>query len=348
MYKKIIRPLLFRLEAERAHKVAHTLLKVLSLQTVYALMPIHDTDPRLTQTLWNIPFRNPIGVAAGLDKNGEVIPGLASLGFGFVEIGTITPLPESGNNKPRVFRLPDDKAILNSLGFPNDGAEKIAQRLKHLSAPIPVGINIGKQKATPLDKAVTDYVKCAKLLSPFADFLVVNISSPNLPDLRKLQNFSFLKEVTLAIRAISSKPLLIKLDPDQDHTHLFMNISSLPVNGLVLCNTTTAFIGLKSPVSGTGGISGKPLFQRTKALVSQAYVQTKGKLPIIASGGVFTASDAYQLIKAGASLVEMYTALVYEGPKIAKKIQNELPNLLARDRFKLIAQAIGSAVKSKM
>ena len=297
---------------------------------------------------WNLDFTNRIGLGAGFDKNAKYLRELETLGFGFVEIGTVTPLPQAGNDKPRLFRLPKDKALINRMGFNNDGVKVIAKRLKewnekkrdpllitHHSSLI-VGGNIGKNKITPNEDAWKDYEICFKELHHYVDYFVVNVSSPNTPGLRELQEKESLRKILRHLQMINNgkavaKPILLKIAPDLTREQLDDVIDlalEIKLDGLVATNTTIDRDGLDHEVKigteQTGGLSGKPLQQRSTEIVKYIYQKTKGEIPIIASGGVFTGPDAKEKLNAGASLVQVWTGFIYEGPSIVKKICNHL------------------------
>jgi dihydroorotate dehydrogenase len=310
-----------------------------------------------------LKFKNPVGLGAGFDKNAKWLRELECLGFGFVEIGTVTPLPQAGNDKPRLFRLPKDKALINRMGFNNDGVKAIAKRLKEWKEQFEVGRlrlevnglqtsniqyptsnmiiggNIGKNKSTPNEEAWKDYEICFKELHPYVDYFVVNVSSPNTPGLRELQEKESLKKILTNLQAVNQqpatrnqKPILLKISPDltpeqlDDVIDLAMEIK---LDGLVATNTTVSRSGLRTPDSrlptiGAGGLSGLPLKQRSTEVVKYICERTKGKIPVMASGGIFTGEDAREKMEAGASLVQVWTGFIYEGPGIVKKICNSL------------------------
>ena len=286
----------------------------------------------LERKLWGITFPNPVGLAAGFDKDARYTDALACLGFGFIEIGTVTPRPQPGNPQPRLFRLPDDRALINRMGFNNDGAANAAARLKKRKEPVIIGGNIGKNKDTPNENAGDDYEKGFRELYDVVDYFVVNVSSPNTPGLRELQDKEPLTQLLNRLQAInrqlSNKPLLLKIAPDLTNEQLddiIEIVRSTKLAGIVATNTTISREGLNTPVTevtsiGAGGLSGAPLTQRATEVVKYIHTNSKGEIPIIASGGIFTAADAQEKLDAGASLVQVYTGFIYEGPGIAKKI----------------------------
>lgn len=340
-YRTFIRPLLFQQDPEHAHEVALRWAEragrsPILRETCEAVFGF--TDARLRQELFGLTFPNPVGLAAGFDKNAVGLELWPALGFGFVEIGTVTPRPQPGNDKPRLFRLPAQRAVINRMGFNNDGADRIARRL----APqcIPVGVNLGKQKTTPLEKAGDDYAALLKTFAGKADFFVINISSPNTPGLRKLQERDFLDGLLGVVAAGTAAATLLKLAPDLTFDQLDDALGLVlkhKLAGVVATNTT-----MDHPVPPEGGLSGAPLRQRATDCIRHIYRQTNGKLPIIGVGGIFTAEDAYEKIQAGASLVEVWTGLIYEGPAIARNINRGLVRLLERDGFRSVTQAVGT------
>ena len=358
MLYPFLRPLFFSLDPEQAHHLALTALQVLQASPSTAIPPLSDS--RLTQELWGLRFPNPIGLAAGYDKNAVAPFAWSALGFGFAELGTITAQAQPGNPKPRIFRLEQDRALINRLGFNNDGAVAVARRLaRRLSTsrphPIPLGFNIGKSKVTPLDQAVDDYIASCEQLFPFADYLVVNVSSPNTPELRKLQEperLARLIETLLATNRrlteqsrIRPKPLLVKIAPDlsdEELTNIARLAVSLGVSGLIAANTTIARPPtLRTAIQQEGGLSGKPLTQRALEVLRLLFRAVDGQLPLIGVGGIFSAEDAYQRIRAGASLVQIYTGLIYEGPFLPRRIVRGLGDLLVQNEFDHLSEAVG-------
>lgn len=289
-------------------------------------------DKRLERTLWGITFPNPVGLAAGFDKDARYVDPLACLGFGFIEIGTVTPRPQPGNPKPRLFRLPTDEAIINRMGFNNDGATNAAGRLKQRKERVIIGGNIGKNKDTANELAADDYEKGFLALYDEVDYFVVNVSSPNTPGLRALQDKEPLTQLLNRLQTLNKqktgKPILLKIAPDLTNEQLDDIIEIVQTTGLagiVSSNTTIDRSGLKTPQSeveaiGAGGLSGAPLRKRATEVVRYLSFKSKGSIPIIASGGIFTAADAQEKLDAGASLVQVYTGFIYEGPGIAKNI----------------------------
>ncbi|MFN0140536.1 MAG: quinone-dependent dihydroorotate dehydrogenase [Pyrinomonadaceae bacterium] len=348
-WEKIVRPLMFRLDAERAHEVGITALKSGLAAPFYC-----DNEFGFGEIeRFGLKFANPLGLAAGFDKNGVVVDQLASLGFGFVEVGTVTLEPQSGNPKPRLFRLPDDNALINRLGFNNDGAQVISERLSKLRRRPVVGVNIGKNKDVLNDEAVENYLACFEIVHPSADYVAVNISSPNTPNLRELQRSESLDALLARLQGrnaeLGRKPLLVKIAPDLTDAEVEGVVDvclSHNVDGMIATNTTIRRDGLKTRGAralGDGGLSGKPVAKRSSEVIAAIHRHSRGKLPIIGVGGIFTAEDAFAKIEAGASLVQAYTGFVYGGPTFAREINNGLAKILTERGFKSIDEAVGSA-----
>lgn len=352
----LLRPLLFRLEPETIHNQTKKLaLRVqdssLIQKTLSSLYSYENS--LLEQTLWNIQFRNPVGLAAGFDKNGEMYPLFNALGFGFMEMGTVTYEPQEGNPQPRLFRLVQDKAIINRMGFNGEGAEVLQERLgKITTQKTRIALNIGKNKNIPNAEATENYLQTFRLLLPYANMCVINVSSPNTPGLRDLQQKEYLTELFQALSYEKNKkqdtkniPLLIKIAPELNNEQLFDILSVVHeqnLQGIVATNTSTERSGLHSENrKENGGLSGLPLKKRSTKIIRFLYKESGGSIPIIGVGGIFTAEDAYEKIRAGASLVEIYTGLIYEGPGIVKKINTGLVKFLERDGFKTISEAVG-------
>ena len=289
-------------------------------------------DPALERTLWGITFPNPVGLAAGFDKDAKYTDELACLGFGFIEIGTLTPRSQPGNPKPRLFRLPADKALINRMGFNNDGSAAAAERLKTRREKVIIGGNIGKNKDTPNEQAGDDYEMAFRDLYDVVDYFVVNVSSPNTPGLRALQDKEPLTHLLNRLQAINkefkNKPILLKIAPDLTNDQLndiIDLVTDTRIAGIVATNTTISREGLITPAAdvaaiGAGGLSGAPVRNRATEVIKYIHTNSKGTITIIASGGIFTAADAREKLDAGASLVQVYTGFIYEGPGIAKNI----------------------------
>lgn len=349
----IIRPLLFRLSAETASALALHVLRSRLGRFVFGGAPATDS-PILRQRLWGREFPNPLGLAAGCDKDAVAPDAMLGLGFGFVEIGTVTPRPQPGNPKPRLFRLDEDLAAINRLGFNSGGLDMVTRRLARRARRGIVGVNLGVNRDSR--DAVQDYRKGIRRAAPFADYLVVNVSSPNTPGLRDLQARSTLESLLrqlIGVRkgAAGAPPLLLKIAPDltaEECTDIAGVALATGIDGLIISNTTTARPpDLRSRhASEAGGLSGHPLFAASTALLADVYRLTQGKLPLIGVGGVASAADAYAKIRAGASLVQLYTALVFEGPALIGRIKAGLAQLLARDGFRSVRDAVGADAKS--
>src|ERR1700730_4274464 len=332
-YERFLRPLLFSIDPERAHHLTVSCLRAASPvdPLLRALTPFRP-DPK-PKTVFGVNFPNPIGLAAGLDKNGVALPAWAALGFGFIEIGTVTAKPQPGNPKPRIFRFPEHNALVNRLGFNNDGANVIARRLSKLQRSgrwpeVPVGINIGKSMSTPLTEATEDYLYSFRLLREFADYIVLNVSSPNTPGLRELQGPEALSELLSAIAAknlITRKPVIVKIAPDLAPTELERIVATCEANkvaGIIATNTTIDHSPIPSEQDEQGGLSGAPLSQKSTALIRQ--IVAKSRIPVIASGGIIDAASAREKIEAGAQLLQIYTGLVYRGPGLLREIAKAL------------------------
>jgi dihydroorotate dehydrogenase len=349
LYQSIARPLLFRLDAELAHELGLGALSLAEVAPSLAAAARRRTNadrPTLRTRVAGLDFPNPVGLAAGLDKNAEAIVGLFALGFGSVEVGTVTPRPQPGNEKPRIFRLPEHQAIINRMGFNNLGAAAMAGRLRELSwRPAPVGVNLGKNKDTPNEQAVDDYVAGAKLLSPLADYVVVNLSSPNTPGLRALQEPQALEALLRAVRAeVRARPLFLKIAPDLGDEAVDAVVDvvrSCGVDGLVCTNTTITRPFDHPLAKETGGLSGQPVAQRSTEIVRRVFKRTGGALPIIGVGGIFTGADAWEKIQAGASLVQLYTGFIYGGPGVVREVLDDLEQRLTDAGLSSLQQAVG-------
>ncbi|MFN3927114.1 MAG: quinone-dependent dihydroorotate dehydrogenase [Pseudanabaenaceae cyanobacterium] len=334
LYTAILRPLLFRLDPERAHQLAIALVQQIGknppLQKL-AQQLFGYAHPALSQTIWGLHFPNPIGLAAGFDKNGSGIGAWADLGFGFAEIGTVTAHPQAGNPRPRLFRIPQDQAILNRMGFNNDGAVQIAQKLQtyrqQCKLTVPLGINLGKSKVTPLEQAPTDYLQSFQLCYEWGDYFVVNVSSPNTEGLRNLQNTAPLTEILTTLQAVNTKnkPLLIKIAPDLTWAEIDAILEvcyAQNISGIIATNTTVDKTNLSDRhfTAQAGGISGLPLQKKSTEIIRYIYQHTEGKLPIIGVGGINSSESAWEKLTAGASLLQVYTGLVYQGFALNRQI----------------------------
>jgi len=363
LYRCFIRPVLFQQEAEKAH---HRTLENLAWAShrpfVCDAMESFFATPHLPVDVFGLRFPNPVGLAAGMDKRADAVPAWAALGFGFSELGGVTWHTQPGNPSPRIFRAIADEAIVNRMGFNNDGAEALEQKLEDwrtsgLWPKHPVGVNLGKSKVTPLEDAAEDYASSFQILRELADFFVVNVSSPNTPGLRQLQDKAALDRIMAAIQELNEgfgeKPILVKVAPDLSFDALdeILELAQKRnLAGIVATNTTTTRPETQDETarivySETGGLSGKPLRARSTEVIRHLFRQTKGRLPIIGVGGIFSADDAWEKITAGASLVQVYTGLVYEGPTLAREIVCGLMEHLSREGLTDLKAATGLAVK---
>jgi dihydroorotate dehydrogenase len=380
MLYALLKPLLFRLDAERAHNLISRLLRAAAGTPALPLLRVlyaYD-DPILPIACAGLDFQNPLGLAAGFDKCAELIAPMAALGFGHVEVGTVTPRAQPGNDRPRMFRLPEDRALINRLGFNSPGMIAVARNLRgwelgdggwgaRLQPPsvtppcaalVPhppvVGVNIGKNRATALECAVEDYAAAFVALAPLADYVAINISSPNTPGLRRLHERAALDEllgelVLLNRRLVQPRPLFLKVSPDESPAQLEQVVSAAcaaGIAGFIATNTTLSRDSLVSRLAGeAGGLSGRPLAERARQTVATIFGLTAGQLPIVGVGGVASGAEAYALIRAGASLVQLYTAMIYHGPSLPSTIARDLARRLRRDGFSSVAQAVGSDYK---
>jgi dihydroorotate dehydrogenase len=340
----LLRNILFRFDAEKVHYWSMNGLKLLCrIPGLHTILASFFKPAEKPVQLFGCTFRNPVGLAAGFDKNAAYLRELDILGFGHVEIGTVTPLPQEGNDKPRLFRLPADQAIINRMGFNNDGMETIKNRLatwrrQHPDSNLIIGGNIGKNKNTPNELAWTDYVKCFDTLHPYVDYIIVNVSSPNTPGLRELQDKEALRKIFTELQLRNKTrpqplPLLLKIAPDLTTGQLDDICSlalDLKLDGLIATNTTLSRENLsmvsahRAQAIGAGGLSGKPLTSKSNEVVQYLHTHTGGKITLIGSGGIFTATDAREKMQAGAQLVQVWTGFVYEGPMIVKRICQQL------------------------
>jgi dihydroorotate dehydrogenase len=340
MYRFFLRPLLFLFSPESIHHTTFRILKFIgylpgALALTRALFA--QKNQRLERKILGLTFPNPVGLAAGFDKDALLIDELAAFGFGFIEIGTLTPKPQPGNEKPRLFRLPADQAIINRMGFNNKGAEGAVKRLQNRKSKIIVGGNIGKNKVTPNEKAFEDYAQCFETLYPYVDYFVVNVSSPNTPNLRELQEKEPLKKLLNSVKVLNQlkerpKPILLKIAPDLNEAQLHDVVEILletKTDGVIATNTTISREGLVTNNEiitsiGNGGLSGKPLTKRANEVISFLRSKLGKDYPVIGVGGVMTPEDALEKLKAGADLVQIYTGFIYEGPGFVKRINRAL------------------------
>ena len=345
---KIIKPLLFKLQPENAHHVAECVLRLPNLwQNIFNpfLRSHFITDKILTQELFGRKFYNPIGLGAGFDKNATMIRGIQILGFGFTEIGTVTPRAQKGNPKPRMFRHVDEQSIQNAMGFNNNGSYKILKKVRNIYPFVtPIGINIGKNKITPEKEAINDYIKLIKDFNGLGDYFVINISSPNTPGLRDLQNEEFIGELFSQAKALTDMPILLKIAPDmtpEDAVTLTKMAVAKGADGIIATNTTVDYSLVKNP-KDIGGISGAVLKEKSFKIFEAIAKELYGKTILISVGGVDSAHEAYKRIKAGASLVQILSGLVFHGPDMIMNINKGLIELLKADGYSNITQAIGA------
>lgn len=357
LYEKIFRPIFFRLDPENVHELGITALRV-GLGTKPArgaALRRWSTDDAAAVERFGLSFANPLGVAAGFDKNARVVDQLAALGFGFVETGTVTLRQQPGNDKPRMFRLPADKALINRLGFNNEGAEAIVKRLSVSDRRCVIGVNIGKNKDVPNEEAAENYLACFDIVRDAADYIAINISSPNTPGLRELQKSEQIAELLSALQARNNesanpKPLLVKIAPDLSDAEIetITGVSmDTGISGIIATNTTVSRKGLRTPKSavdaiGAGGLSGKPVAAASNYVISRIFDLSGGNLPVVGVGGIFTPEDAFAKIAAGASLLQAYTGFVYHGPSFARFINAGIAGIVAEKGFSSLNEAIGT------
>ena len=342
-FYSFLRSLLFLLDPEIAHRITINYLKM-----------VRSKKPKsynvLRSNVFGLNFPNPVGIAAGFDKNAEVAENLINLGFGFSEVGTVTPNPQPGNPKPRIFRLKDDEAIINRLGFNSDGFDQVKTRLGKINDSI-VGVNIGANKDSK--DFSEDYIKGIKFFSTLASYITINISSPNTPGLRKLEVLENLDVLLDKINNLHKEdllikiPILLKISPDLEYDNLKYlcdKVLSSEIDGLIISNTTVARNSITSNLAQEGGLSGRPLFKSSTLQLRKVYKYTNGEIPLVGVGGIDSAEKAYEKIKNGASLVQLYTGLVYNGPKLIKNINKDLSILIEKDGYNNISEAIGVEV----
>ncbi len=354
IYEKIIRPVLFNLNPETAHEFGiETLKKGFKSKAAQKFISKKlAVEPFENLERFDLKFQNPLGVAAGFDKNGVVVNQLAALGFGFVEVGTVTFNPQKGNEKPRLFRLSEDGALINRLGFNNEGTPTVVERLKKIQPNCVIGVNIGKNKDVPNDEAIGNYLASFDLAHEVADYIAVNVSSPNTPNLRELQKAENLEELLGELvrqnEKLSAKPLLVKIAPDLSEAEIeaIADIAlRLNLSGIIATNTTISRENLKTKIKETGGLSGKPIREKSNEVIKKIHRYSKGKLPIIGVGGVFDANDAFEKIASGASLIQAYTGFVYQGISFARDINLGLQKILKEKGFETLDEAVGSQIE---
>jgi len=346
-YYNAIKPLLFQFQPETAHHIAECVLRLPNICQIpfNPFLESHFvTDEVLEQTLFGRTFYNPVGLGAGFDKNATMVRGIQTLGFGFTEIGTVTPKPQEGNPKPRMFRHIEEESIQNAMGFNNDGAFKVVQRLKkRYPFTTPIGINIGKNKVTPENEAISDYTHLIKAFDGLGDYFVINISSPNTPGLRDLQNEAFITELFAQAKALTKMPILLKIAPDmtpEDAVALTTLAVEKGADGIIATNTTIDYSLVKNP-KDIGGISGAVLKEKSFAIFEAIAKELYGKTTLISVGGIDSAQEAYKRIKAGASLVQILSGIVFHGPDMVMNINKELIELIKADGYSNITEAIG-------
>ena len=363
LYRSLLRRLLFLLPPETAHEIAlHTLASAPLLTKLFVPSRTDELSFGKLER-FGLNFSNPVGLAAGFDKDGVALPGLAALGFGFIEAGTVTFHPQPGNERPRLFRLPEDKALINRAGFNNKGAAAFARRVAPAGGrdrEYVLGVSIGKSKIAPMDEAIEDYLQSFSIVYPVADYVAVNVSSPNTPGLRSLQGAHQLEALLLALQQRNKElskqhnrpaglPLLVKISPDlsaADLAQIAGVARNTSVAGLIATNTTITREGLRSSAQeihacGDGGLSGLPLRVRSNRMIANLYKLTAGKIPLIGVGGIFTAQDAWEKICAGASLVQLYTGFIYQGPGIVAEINSGLLDIIKLEGMRSLDEAIG-------
>lgn len=339
MYKKLIRPFLFLMDPEKVHHLSFKLIRFTNKFGGTRIFGKPITDKKLERTVFGIKFPNPVGLAAGFDKDAKLYHELSNFGFGFIEIGTVTPRPQPGNEKPRLFRLKEDEAVINRMGFNNGGVQEAVNRLKnnkHSQTPVIIGGNIGKNKDTPNEKASEDYLTCFDALYDYVDYFVVNVSSPNTPNLRALQEKEPLMKLLNLLQKRNDahatnkqrKPILLKIAPDLTNSQLLDIIEIIQetkIDGVIATNTTISREGLKSANKNeTGGLSGKPLTKRATEVIRFLAEKSNKSFPIIGVGGIHNAADALEKLKAGADLIQLYTGFIYEGPQLIRSINKEI------------------------
>lgn len=340
-YKNVVRPVLFLLKPEKVHHLTVKILKLANfipgLPALFRMLYSKPQNSKLEQKLFGLSFKNPVGMAAGFDKNAEFYKETARFGFSFIEIGTVTPRPQDGNPKPRLFRLKNDQALINRMGFNNKGVHHAVEMLKKRNKNLIIGGNIGKNTATDNDKANDDYLYCFKELHPYVDYFTVNVSCPNVCDLQKLQDRDSLLELLKSLHSENKKhnkpkPILLKISPDLSSPQIDDTldiIAQTGTHGIVAVNTTTSRNDLHCPQKrieqiGNGGLSGKPLKNRSTRIIRYIAEKTEGKLPIVAVGGIMSVEDAIEKIDAGASLIQLYTGFIYSGPALVRRINRAL------------------------
>ncbi|AXX92814.1 dihydroorotate dehydrogenase (quinone) [Malaciobacter molluscorum LMG 25693] len=353
MFKyKNLKKILFLFQPETAHNLAEIALRVLQKITIlnnYMTKRNFVDNDKLTQEIFGVKFLNPVGLAAGFDKNSTMVKAMPALGFGFTEIGTMTPRPQDGNPKPRMFRYPSKNSVQNAMGFNNEGAHTVWKNLNKVYPNVlPIGVNIGKNKTTPKEYALSDYKTLIKKFKNTADYLAINISSPNTPNLRDLQNEDFITSLFQMAKEITDKPILLKIAPDMN-AQAAIQLCKTAVNagaaGIIATNTTIDY-NLIPGCKDFGGLSGEVLTEKSYELFKEIAKELYGKTVLISVGGISNAQEAYRRIKAGASLVQAYTGMIFEGPSMVKNINEGLIELMKKDGYNNISEAIGADLKN--
>lgn len=354
MIYRLLRKAFFQVDPERVHTFVFAALRLATrpgLTRRRLTARLAPQDPVLASTVWGVRFPGPLGLAAGFDKDGHGLAAWGALGFGYAEVGTVTAQPQPGNPKPRLFRLAQDRALLNRMGFNNDGAAALARALRGHTPDVPIGVNIGKTKVTPAERAVEDYAESARLVGPLASYLVVNVSSPNTPGLRDLQAVSSLRPILAAVRHATSTPVLVKIAPDLSDADID-EIADLAVElglaGIVATNTTVSRDGLRTPGAadlGTGGVSGAPVAARSLEVLRRLYGRVGDRLVLISVGGIETAEDAWERIICGATLLQGYTGFIYGGGLWAKQIHDGIARRLHEGGYRSLSEAVGAATR---
>jgi dihydroorotate dehydrogenase len=366
LYTSILRPILFRLPAESVHELAlHSLSIALGSKAARASVARRlEREPFGPLNRFGLEFRNPVGLAAGFDKNGTAAQALSALGFGFIEVGSVTSKAQPGNPRPRLFRLPHDRALINRAGFNNCGATQLAENIRRHQPDCVVGVNIGKSRDVSVEDAMSDYLASFDAVYDVADYLAINVSSPNTPNLRELQRPEMLDDLLTGLQQRNDelaqrnslskrKPILLKIAPDLTEAEIESIVTvagNQNIAGIIATNTTVRREGLRtSPVEieacGEGGLSGAPLREPANNVIAMIYRLTDGKLPIIGVGGIFSAADAWEKMCAGASLIQLYTGFIYEGPSVARRINEGLVEILRREGFTTLDEAVGCRAK---
>ena len=361
-----MRPILFRLPPESVHEFAlHSLTISLSSPTARRIAGRRfRSEPLGKLKRFGLEFRNPVGLAAGFDKNGAAAQALAALGFGFIEVGSVTREAQPGNPRPRLFRLPRDRALINRAGFNNCGATQLAEHIRKHRPDCVLGVNIGKSRSVEIENAIPDYLASFDAIYEIADYIAINVSSPNTPNLRELQKPEMLAELLHSLQKRNDelaersslqqpKPLLLKIAPDLTESEIESIVgiaTGLKIAGLIATNTTVSRAGLQTSAAeiaeyGQGGLSGAPLRDRSNEVIAVIHRLTRGEMPIIGVGGVFNAEDAWEKICAGASLIQLYTGFIYEGPGVARRINEGLAKILKREGFRSLDEAVGCRVR---